>query len=115
MQDGKAKLSYTLLLLLHAVPPSILPKGIRAVATLLECKETMRTTEVVAATIMRKIDPALESLEKQLTRHKAQHRIPERRRIACTGWGRKHETSCKKEQKQQAKRYRGPPNALKPR
>ena len=28
---GRAKLSYTLLLLLHTAPPSILPKGIRAV------------------------------------------------------------------------------------
>ena len=33
---GRAKLSYMLLLLLHAMPPRILPKGIRAVATLLE-------------------------------------------------------------------------------
>ena len=46
------------------MPPGILPKGIRAVATLLECEETMRTAEVVAATVMHKIDPALESLEK---------------------------------------------------
>src|SRR5882724_4891904 len=61
---GRAKLSYMLLLLLHAAPLSILPKGIRAVATLLECEETTCTTEVVAAAIMHKIDPALESMEK---------------------------------------------------
>jgi len=33
---GRAKLSYMLLWLLHAAPPSILPKGIRAAAALLE-------------------------------------------------------------------------------
>jgi len=38
-RGGKAMLSHTLLLLLHAVPPNLLPKGIRAVATLMECKE----------------------------------------------------------------------------
>jgi len=64
VQGGKAKLSYMLLLLLHAAPPSILPKGIRAVTTLLECEETTCTAEAVAATIMHKIDPALESMEK---------------------------------------------------
>ena len=53
-----------LLLLLHTAPPSILPKGIRAVATLLEHEETMHTTEAVAAAIMHKIDMALESMEK---------------------------------------------------
>jgi len=36
---GRTLLSYTLLLLLHAVTLSILPKGIRAVAMLLEHKE----------------------------------------------------------------------------
>src|SRR5882724_8953934 len=36
VQGGRAKLSYMLLLLLHAAPPIILPKGIRAVMTLLE-------------------------------------------------------------------------------
>jgi len=64
MWGSKAKLSYTLLLLLHAVPLSILPKGIRAVATLLECEEKAHTTDIITATILRKIDPALESLEK---------------------------------------------------
>ena len=38
-QGGRTLLSYTLLLLLHAVTLSILPKGIRAVAMLLEHKE----------------------------------------------------------------------------
>ena len=57
---GRAKLSYMLLLLLHAVPPSILPKGIRAVIMLLECEETTHTTDIIAATILRKIDLVLE-------------------------------------------------------
>ena len=38
-RGGKASLSYTLLLLLHAEPPNLLSKGIRAVATLMECEE----------------------------------------------------------------------------
>jgi len=63
-RGGRAKLSYTLLLLLHAAPPSILPKGIRAVATLLEREETMRTAETIAAAVLRKVDLVLELLEK---------------------------------------------------
>jgi len=56
VQGGKAKLSYVLLLLLYAAPQSILPNGIRAVATLLEREETTCTAEAIAAAIMRKID-----------------------------------------------------------
>src|SRR5882724_9224623 len=59
---GRAKLSYMLLLLLHAAPPSILAKGIRAVATLLECEENTHTTDIIAATVLCKIDPVLESM-----------------------------------------------------
>src|SRR5882724_7512480 len=48
---GRAKLSYMLLLLLHAAPPSILPKGIRAVVMLLECKENTCTTDIIATAV----------------------------------------------------------------
>jgi len=82
---------------------------------LLECEETTCTTEAVAATIMRKIDLALESLEKAADQAQGAASDTRTWQIACTGWGRTHEMSCKKEWKQQAKRYRGPPNALKPR
>jgi len=63
MWGGRAKLSNTLLLLLHAVPPSVLPKGIRAVVTLLECEEVEHTADAIAA-ILCKIDPALNSMGK---------------------------------------------------
>jgi len=53
-----------LLLLLHAAPPSILLKGIRAVTTLLEHEETAHTTDAITAAILHKIDLVLESLEK---------------------------------------------------
>ena len=55
-------MSYMLLLLLHAVPPSILPKGIRAVATHLECKENACSTDDIATAVLCKIDPVLESM-----------------------------------------------------
>ena len=61
---GKAKLSYTLLLLLHAAPPSILPKGVRAVVTWLECEKMACTANTIAAAVLCKIDLALESMEK---------------------------------------------------
>src|SRR5882724_5275647 len=53
-----------LLLLLHAAPPSILPKGIRAVATLLEHEETAHTSEIIATAVLCKIDLALNLMEK---------------------------------------------------
>ena len=61
-QGGRAKLSYMLLLLLHAIPPSILPKGIRAIMMLLECKENTCTADIIATAILHKIDPVLESM-----------------------------------------------------
>jgi len=61
---GRAKLSYMLLLLLHAAPPSILPKGIRAVMTLLEHEETAHTADTIAAAVLRKIDLVFDLMEK---------------------------------------------------
>src|SRR5882672_4367497 len=62
-KGGKATLSYTLLLLLHAAPPNVLPKGIRVVATLLESEEVGRTADTIVAAVMRKLDPVLELME----------------------------------------------------
>jgi len=45
-------LSYILLLLLNAIPPNVLPKGIRAVATLLEHEEVIPTADTIVAAIM---------------------------------------------------------------
>ena len=61
---GRAKLSYTLLSLLHAVPQSVLPKLIRAVVTLLECEEAVCTTDTITAAILHKIDLALNLMGK---------------------------------------------------
>jgi len=59
---GRAKLSYMLLLLLHSMPPSILPKGIRAVVMLLECEENTCSADAIATAVLCKIDPVLESM-----------------------------------------------------
>jgi len=114
-QGGKAKLSYTLLLLLHTAPLSILFKGIRAAATLLEREETTRTTEAVAAAIMRKIDPELKSLEKAA--NQAQDAASDTRTAADHMYrtGEDTQDELKKGAERQAKRYRGPLNASKPR
>ena len=63
-RGGRAKLSYMLLLLLHAVPLSVLPKGIRAVAALLEREEAGCTADVIAAAVLHKIDLVLNSIGK---------------------------------------------------
>jgi len=60
VQGNQALLSYTLLLLAHCVPPSILPKGIRAVATLLEQEVAAQNTELIAIAIMRQISLLLD-------------------------------------------------------
>src|SRR5882724_9040272 len=52
-RGGRAMLSYTLLLLLHAAPPNLLSKGIRAVTTLMECEEAGRSAETIVAAVMR--------------------------------------------------------------
>jgi len=62
-RGGKASLSYTLLLLLHAAPPNILSKGIRVVATLMECEEAGRSAETIAAVVMQKLDPVLTAID----------------------------------------------------
>ena len=56
MQGSKATLSYMLLLLLHCAPPNTLPKGIRAVARLLESKEAGWTTDRIIPTVMQKLN-----------------------------------------------------------
>jgi len=61
---GRAKLSYMLLLLLHMAPPSVLPKGIRVVATLMECKEAEHTADTITYAILHKINLVLDSMGK---------------------------------------------------
>src|SRR5882724_8082141 len=77
---GRAKLSYMLLLLLHAVPPSILPKGIRAVTTLLELEEAAHTTDIITATVLCKIELVLDSMEK--VANQAQGTVSDTRMVA---------------------------------
>jgi len=59
-QGDKASLCNTLLLLAHCTPSNILPKGIRAVATLLKHDEITKTTDTIVTTVMCKLDPILE-------------------------------------------------------
>ena len=62
-RGGKAMLSYTLLLLLHPAPPNLLSKGIRAVTTLMECKEARQSTETIVAMVLWKLDPVLNAID----------------------------------------------------
>ena len=64
MWGRRDKLSYILLLLLHAAPLSVLPKGIRVVATLMECKEAEHTADTITYAILHKINLVLDSMGK---------------------------------------------------
>jgi len=56
-------LSHTLLLLLHAAPPNLLPKGIRVVATLMEHEEARQSAKTIAAVVLQKLDPVLNAID----------------------------------------------------
>jgi len=62
-QGNRASLSYTLLLLSHYAPPSVLPKGMQVVATLLEQEAANQCTEMVTATVMSRLHPILDKME----------------------------------------------------
>ena len=59
-QGDQASLSYTLLLLADYAPPSILPKGIQAIATLLEQETAAQNAELITLSIMKWISPLLD-------------------------------------------------------
>ena len=59
-QGNRTSLSYTLLLLAHCAPPSILPKGMRAVATLLELETADQSAKIIATSVMNRINPLLD-------------------------------------------------------
>ena len=52
MQGGRAMLSHTLLLITHHALSNILPKGIRAVTTILEQETIVKMADVVIANVM---------------------------------------------------------------
>ena len=62
-KGGKASLSDTLLLLAHCALPSILPKAIRAVTTILEHEEMGHTADTIVAVVMHKLDPILNLMD----------------------------------------------------
>jgi len=62
-QGNKSMLTHTLLLIAHCTPPSIIPKGIQVVATLLENEAAANTTEGVTVTVKKKFGPLLSSVE----------------------------------------------------
>ena len=53
VQGNQASLSYTLLLLAHCAPSSILPRGIQAIVTLLEQEVATQNAETVALAVMK--------------------------------------------------------------
>src|SRR5882724_3252992 len=61
---SRESLSYTLLLLTHCAPSNTLPKGIRAVVTLLDHKEVMRNSDRITVAIMHSLDPMIDSMNK---------------------------------------------------
>jgi len=60
--SSRASLSYILLLLIHSAPSNTLPKGIRAVVTLLDHKEVMRNSDRITVAIMHSLDPMINSV-----------------------------------------------------
>jgi len=66
-QGNQATLSYSLLLLAHCAPPSVLPKGIQAIAALLEQEAVAQNAELIAQAVMRQIGLLLD-----LTEHAAE-------------------------------------------
>jgi len=62
-QGGKASLSYMLLLLVHCMPPSLLPKAISAVAAVLECEETAKTANMIVAMVMHRLYLVLDLID----------------------------------------------------
>jgi len=59
-QGNCASLSYTLELLAHCAPSSILPKGMWAVTTLLEHEATGQSAELIALSVMKQISLLLD-------------------------------------------------------
>ena len=62
-QGNKVSLAHSLLLLAHCAPASVLHKGVRAVATLLEHEEASKTGDVVALAVARRVDPLVDMME----------------------------------------------------
>ena len=62
-QGNRMMLVHMLLLLTHCVPHGTHPRGICTIATILESKVGARTADVVAANVIRRIDPLLELVE----------------------------------------------------
>ena len=60
---GKAALSYTLWLLAHCAPSTILPKALRAVAILLEHELSADTADTIVATRLHKLNPMLHLMD----------------------------------------------------
>jgi len=61
--SGKAALSYTLQLLAHCAPSTILPKALRVITILLEHESSANTADMIAATILCKLDPMLQFMD----------------------------------------------------
>jgi len=65
-QGNRAALAHILLLLAHCAPPSIIPRGICAVATLLENEAATHTVNGISASIAKRVDLLLKSAEQAI-------------------------------------------------
>ena len=63
VQGDRAMLSHTLLLLTHHALSKILPKGIRAVATILEQETIVKMAVAVITNVMAQLNPIFELMD----------------------------------------------------
>ena len=78
-QGTKAMLMHTLLLT-HCAPPSIIARGVHAVATLLECEVANHTTEGASEGIVKRVKPILGSAKQAV--EQAQAAVTDTRKAA---------------------------------
>jgi len=62
-QGNKTTLMHMLLLLAHCAPHGMLPRGIRAIATILENEAATKNADTVTTNVTKRIDPLLELIK----------------------------------------------------
>ena len=62
-QGNRTMLGNTLLLLAHCASQAVLPRGIQAIATILENKAVTKMADVVTVNVTKRINPLLELIQ----------------------------------------------------